>query len=163
MLLLVCSPSAVMTVFVCVLVWRMITYLPLEHGLHDCVLPSLNVTLLPPVSWQSLSCCTVCGVSACVQLAATQPGAGAVTTGFVAVVLLTSTPLLKTSVRACWMSSWMILCSFGWQPQVTVPPGLPIPKTTLLLPWQMSCSEFDEMGVTVVDEEPDPSSVTVCA
>src|SRR6266566_1388374 len=75
----------------------MITYLLLEHGLHDFVMPSANVTL--PLSWQSLSCCTVCGVSAWVQLAAWQPP-GVVTTGFVAVVLLTRTPLLKTSVRA---------------------------------------------------------------
>ncbi len=160
MLFCVCTPSAVMTVLVWVFVWRMITYLPLEHGLHDFVVPSANATLLLPLSTQSLSCCTVCGVSACVQLAAWQPP-GVVTTGFVAVVLLTSTPLLKTSVRAVWMFSCLIACSFGWQPQVTVPPGLPIPKSTLLLPWQISCSEFDEMGVTVVDEEPDPSSVTV--
>src|SRR5216684_3349029 len=139
----------------------MITYLPELQGLHDCVVPSLNVTLLLPPRWQSLSCCTVCGVSVCVQLAAWQPGAGVVTSGFVAVVLLTSTPLLKTSVRAVWMSSCLIACWFGEQPQVAVPPGLPIPKTTLLLPWQIFCSEFDEMGVTVVDEEPDPSSVPV--
>src|SRR5438093_13669125 len=96
----------------------MITYLLLEHGLHDFVMPSANVTLLLPLSTQSLSCCTVCGVSAWVQLAAWQPP-GVVTTGFVAVVLLTSTPLLKTSVRAVWMSSCLIACSFGWQPQVT--------------------------------------------
>src|SRR5467141_4570406 len=109
----------------------MITYLLLLHELHDCVAPSANTTL-PPPRWQSLSCCTVCGVSVCVQLAAWQPP-GVVTSGFVAVVLLTSTPLLKTSVFSCWMSSCLIACWFGWQPQVTVPPGLPIPKTTLLL------------------------------
>src|SRR6267378_5079907 len=140
----------------------MITYALLAHALHDCVAPSRNVTVLLdfPAFWQSLSSCTICGVSAWVQVAALQPP-GVVTSGFVAVVLLTSTPLLKTSVRAVWMSSCLIACCCGPQLQVTVPPGLPIPKTTLLLPWQSFCSEFDEMGVTVVDEEPDPSSVTV--
>src|SRR5205809_404093 len=139
----------------------MITYALLAHELHDCVSPLRNVTLgVFPVFWQSLSSCTICGVSVCVQLAAWQPP-GVVITGFVAVVLLTSTPLLKTSVRAVWMSSCLIACWFGWQAQVTVPPGLPIPKTTLLLPWQIFCSEFEEVGVTVVDEEPEPSSVTV--
>src|SRR5882762_634202 len=149
-----------MTVFIWVFVCRITTYQSFLHELHDVVVPSANVTLLLPLSWQSLSSCTVCGVSVCVQSAALQPP-GVVTSGFVAVVLLTSTPLLKTSVRAVWMFSCLIACSFGWQLQVTVPPGLPIPKTTLLLPWQSFCSEFDEMGVTVVDEEPDPSSVTV--
>src|SRR5258708_2285311 len=138
----------------------MITYLPELQELHDCVVPSLKVPWLLRPRWQSLSCCTVCGVCTCVQLAAWQPP-GVVTTGFVAVVLLTSTPLLKTSVRAVWMSSCLIACSFAAQLQLTVPPGLPIPKTTLLLPWQIFCSEFDEMGVMVVDEEPDPSSVPV--
>src|SRR6267143_400861 len=133
----------------------MSTYLLLLHALHDCCWPSRNVTLLLLTPcWQSLSSCSVCGVSACVQVAAWQPP-GVVTTGFVAVVLLTSTPLLKTSVRAVWMSSCLIACCCGPQLQVTVPPGLPIPKTTLLLPWQIFCSEFDEVGVMVVDEEPD--------
>src|SRR5437773_12111905 len=102
----------------------MSTYLSLEHGLRAFVMPAANVPLLLPLSAQSLSCCTVCGVSAGVQLAAWQPP-GVVTTGFVAVVLLTSTPLLKTSDYSCWMSSCLIACWFGWQPQVTVPPGLP--------------------------------------
>src|SRR6266404_214117 len=140
----------------------MITYHLLLHALHDCVAPSRNVTVLLdfPAFWQRLSSCTICGVSAWVQVAAWQPP-GVVTNGFVAVVLVSSTPFLKTSVSAVWMSSCLIACWFGWQPQVTVPPGLPIPKTTLLLPWQIFCSEFDEMGVTVVEEEPEPSSVTV--
>src|SRR6266550_527925 len=111
----------------------MITYLLLLHALHDCVVPSRNVMVSCPLplSRQSLSSCTVCGVSVCVQLAAWQPGATVVTTVFVAVVLLTSTPLLKTSVRAVWMASCLIACSFAAQLQLTAPPGLPIPKTTL--------------------------------
>src|SRR2546426_10201642 len=134
MLFCVCPPSAVLTVLVWVFVWRMITYLPELQGLHDFVVPSANATLLLPLSTQSLSCCTVCGVSAWGQLAAWQPP-GVVTTGFVAVVLLTRTPLLKTAVRAVWMSSCLIARSFGWQPQVTVPPGLPLPQSTLVLAW----------------------------
>src|SRR5438034_10364159 len=98
MLFCVCTPSAVMTVLVWVFVWRMITYLPELQGLHDFVVPSANATLLLPLSTQSLSCCTVCGVSACVQVAAWQPGATVVTRGLsFVVVLLTSTPLLKRS------------------------------------------------------------------
>src|SRR5438034_8461675 len=98
MLFCVCTPSAVMTVLVWVFVWRMITYLPELQGLHDFVVPSANATLLLPLSTQSLSCCTVCGVSACVQVAAWHPP-GVVTTGlFFVSVLLTGTPLLETSV-----------------------------------------------------------------
>src|SRR5882762_3153404 len=103
----------------------MITYLLLLHTLHDFVVPSLNVTLLVPLSWQSLSCCTVCGVSACVQLAAWQPGASVVTTGLVAVVLLTSTPLLKTSARTDVFNNGVLVSSTtATSPVVTtVAPG----------------------------------------